>query len=285
MNEILDFFESVSSDITIIAVFDIFLVSFLFYKLFQLIRGGRAFQMVVGTLLLVLLFFASRWAELTALNWLLRNSLAYIGFAVIVLYQQELRRGLANLGRAPLFSLFSFLNPTASKGTLDEIVFSVLTLAGRRIGAILVLERDIGLRSYVEGGIALDAVVTYDLLLSIFNPKSPLHDGAVIIQGDRAAAAACFLPISINPQLSNELGTRHRAAIGVTEDTDAVAIVASEETGLVSFIDDGAIVSGLDGEQLRQKLLEAFGQEAQTVQVNEGTKAEASAPVTERPTS
>ncbi len=282
MNEIIDFFESVSSDITIIAVFDIFLVSFLFYKLFQLIRGGRAFQMVVGTLLLVLLFFASRWAELTALNWLLRNSLAYIGFAVIVLYQQELRRGLANLGRAPLFSLFSFLNPTASKGTLDEIVFSVLTLAGRRIGAILVLERDIGLRSYIEGGIALDAVVTYDLLLSIFNPKSPLHDGAVIIQGDRAAAAACFLPISINPQLSKELGTRHRAAIGITEDTDAVAIVASEETGLVSFIDDGAIASGLDGDELRQKLREAFGQEARSAG---GTEAEARAPVTQRPIS
>ena len=203
-------------------------------------------------------------------------------FAVIVLYQQELRRGLANLGRAPLFS---FLNPAASKGTLDEIVFSMLTLAGRRMGAILVLERDIGLRSYTEGGIILDAVVTYDLLLSIFNPKSPLHDGAVIIQGDRAAAGACFLPISINPQLSRELGTRHRAAIGITEDTDAVAIVVSEETGLVSFMDDGAIVSGLDGEQLRQKLREAFGQQARTVQVNGSSKAEASAPVTERPSS
>ena len=285
MNQVLDFFESVSRDISIIAVFDIFLVSFLFYKLFQLIRGGRAFQMVVGTILLVLLFFASRWAELTALNWLLRNSLAYIGFAVIVLYQQELRRGLANLGRAPLFSLFSFLNPVASKGTLDEIVFSMLTLAGRRMGAILVLERDIGLRSYIEGGTILDAVVTYDLLLSIFNPKSPLHDGAVIIQGDRAAAAACFLPISINPQLSKKLGTRHRAAIGITEDTDAVAIVVSEETGLVSFVNDGAIASKLDGDALRQKLREAFGQEARPVPANEGTEADASTPVAERPSS
>ena len=196
MNEVVDFFEGVWGDISVVAVIDILLVSFLFYKLFQLIRGGRAFQMVVGTLLLVALFFASQWAELTALNWLLRNTLAYIGFAVIVLYQQELRRGLANLGRAPLFR---FLNPTSSKGTLDEIVLAVLTLSQRRTGAILVLERDIGLRNYIEGGIQLDAVVTYDLLLSIFNPKSPLHDGAVIVQGDRAAAAACFLPISINP--------------------------------------------------------------------------------------
>ena len=282
MNAILEFFESVSSEFSIIAVVDILLVSFLFYKLFQLIRGGRAFHMVVGTMLLVLLFFASQWAELTALNWLLRNTLAYVGFAVIVLYQQELRRGLANLGRAPLFR---FLNPRASKGTLDEIVFAMLTLAGRRMGALLVLERDIGLRSYIEGGIILDAVVTYDLLLSIFNPKSPLHDGAVIIQGDRAAAAACFLPISINPQLSKKLGTRHRAAIGITEDTDAVAIVVSEETGLVSFVNDGAIASALDGDALRQKLREAFGQEAETAPASANTETEASTPVAGRPIS
>jgi len=259
MSTAIDFLVSLMRDASFVDVVDILLVSYLFYKLFQLIRGGRAFQMVVGTLVLVLIFFASRWAELTALNWLLRNTLAYIGFAVIVLYQQELRRGLANLGRAPLFRFF---NLPAKKGTLDEIAFSVRTLAQRRIGAILVLERDIGLRSYIEGGVALDAVVTYDLLLSIFNPKAPLHDGAVIIQGDRAAAAACFLPISINPQLGRELGTRHRAAIGITEDTDAVAVVVSEETGLVSFMENGTVVSALDGEQLRTRLREAIEHEA-----------------------
>ncbi len=280
MNDVLDFFQGVSRDISFVAVIDILLVSFLFYKLFQLIRGGRAFQMVVGTLLLVLLFFASQWAQLTTLNWLLRNTLAYIGFAVIVLYQQELRRGLANLGRAPLFR---FLNPARRKGTLDEIAFSVLTLAGRHMGAILVLERDIGLRSYIEGGIRLDAVVTYDLLLSIFNPKSPLHDGAVIVQGDRVAAAACFLPISINPQLSRELGTRHRAAIGITEDTDAVAIVVSEETGLVSFMEDGAILSGLDSEQLRTKLREALGQDDKATRTIHAASKDGSARATERP--
>lgn len=256
MTRVLTFVESVIGEMSWVDVVDILLISFLFYKLFQLIRGGRAFQMVVGTVVLVLLFFASRWAELTAVNWLLRNTLAYIGFAIIVLYQQELRRGLANLGRAPLFRL---LNPSTSKGTFDEIVFSVLTLAGRRIGAILVIERDIGLRNYIEGGVHLDAAVTYDLLLAVFNPKSPLHDGAVIVQGDRIAAAACFLPISINPQLSKALGTRHRAAIGVTEDTDAIAIVVSEETGLVSFVEDGGIETGLDSDQLRRRLREALG--------------------------
>ncbi len=275
-----EFWQSLSRELSWNDVVDILLVSFLFYKLFQLVRGGRAFQMVVGTLLLVLLFFASRWADLTAVNWLLRNTLAYIGFAIIVLYQQELRRGLANLGRAPLFR---FLNPTSSKGTLDEVAFSVLTLAERRVGAILVLERDIGLRSYAEAGVMLDAVVTYDLLLSVFNPKSPLHDGAVIIQGDRAAAAACFLPISINPQLGKQLGTRHRAAIGISEDTDAIAIVVSEETGLVSFMEDGAIVSGLDAKQLRSKLRDAMGQkdkEASPAETRTGSVSATEGPIT-----
>ncbi len=278
MAAFVEFWESLSRELSWNDVVDILLVSFLFYKLFQLVRGGRAFQMVVGTLLLVLLFFASRWADLTALNWLLRNTLAYIGFAIIVLYQQELRRGLANLGRAPLFR---FLNPTSSKGTLDEVAFSLLTLAERRVGAILVLERDIGLRSYVEAGVMLDAVVTYDLLLSVFNPKSPLHDGAVIIQGDRAAAAACFLPISINPQLGKELGTRHRAAIGISEDTDAIAIVVSEETGLVSFMEDGVIVSGLDAKQLRSKLRDAMGQkDASPAETRSGSVSATERPIT-----
>lgn len=230
---------------------DIVLVSFLIYKLLQLIRGSRAFQMVVGTLVLVVLLFASRWAQLETVNWLLRNSLAYIGFAIIVLYQAELRRALASLGKAPLFR---FLNQSSTHETIDEIVFATTTLARRKVGAIIVIERDIGLRSYVEGGILLDAVLTYDLFLSIFNPKTPLHDGAVIVQGNRLAAAACFLPLTINPHLSKELGTRHRAAIGITEDTDAVAVVVSEETGKVSYVEDGQIHRGIQGDALRSRL-------------------------------
>jgi diadenylate cyclase len=235
---------------------DIALVSFLIYKLLQLIRGSRAFQMVVGTLIVVTLFFVSRWARLETVNWLLRNSLAYIGFAIIVLYQAELRKVLAHLGKAPLFRL---LGQQHTSETIDEVVLAITTLARRKTGAIIVIERDIGLRSYIEGGIILDAILTYDLLLSIFNPKAPLHDGAVIAQSNRVAAAACFLPLSINPQLSKELGTRHRAAIGITEDTDAVAIVVSEETGAVSYVDDGNILRGVDGETLRAKLIQALG--------------------------
>ncbi|HEX9725882.1 MAG TPA: diadenylate cyclase CdaA [Vicinamibacteria bacterium] len=229
---------------------DILLVSFLIYKLLELIRGSRAFQMVVGTLIVVMLYFVSRWARLETVDWLLRNSLAYVGFAIIVLYQAELRKALAHLGKAPLFR---FLGPHTSE-TIDEVVFATTTLARRRTGAIIVIERDIGLRSYIEGGIILDAILTYDLLLSIFNPRTPLHDGAVIVQGNRVAAAACFLPLSINPHLSKELGTRHRAAIGITEDTDAVAIVVSEETGTISYLEDGNILRGMDGDTLRSKL-------------------------------
>ena len=252
-----DFLFGTMREVSWIDFIDILLVSFLFYKLFQLIRGGRAVQMVVGTLLLGLLFFASRWAELRTLNWLLRNALAYVGLAIIVLYQQELRRGLANLGQAPLFR---FLNPSSNESTIEELILSVVILSKQKIGAIIVLERDIGLKNYIEGGILLDATVTSDLIISIFNPKSPLHDGAVIIQGNRTAAAACFLPISINPQLSKELGTRHRAALGITEDTDAIAIVLSEETGTVSFIVGGNLTTGLDSNQMRSTLQTAMGQ-------------------------
>jgi diadenylate cyclase len=270
-NEILRFLEALGRRLSWIDLLDILIVSYLIYKLLQLIRGSRAFQMVVGTLMLVVFFFASQWAELSTVNWLLQKSLAYIGFAVIVLYQQELRKALAQIGQAPLFR---FLNSSSSPGTLDEIAFAVRSLSQRRMGAIVILERDVGLRGYFEGGILLDAVVNYDLLLSIFNPKSPLHDGAVIIQGDRIAAAACFLPISINPQLSKELGTRHRAAIGITEDTDAVAVVVSEETGKVSLVEEGAIAFDLDLETFRARLKEAMGQAEAPAPAREPAKGE-----------
>ncbi|MEE9179912.1 MAG: diadenylate cyclase CdaA [Vicinamibacteria bacterium] len=258
MKELVSYLESFIrvTELSWVDGIDIALVSFLIYKLLQLIRGSRAFQMVVGTFIVVTLFFVSRWARLETVNWLLRNSLAYIGFAIIVLYQAELRKALAHLGKAPLFRI---LGQRHTSETIDEVVLAITTLARRKTGAIIVIERDIGLRNYIEGGIILDAILTYDLLLSIFNPKTPLHDGAAIVQGNRVAAAACFLPLSINPQLSKELGTRHRAAIGITEDTDAVAIVVSEETGTVSYLEDGNILRGVDGETLRAKLHQALG--------------------------
>ena len=189
------------------------------YELLLLIRGTRAVQMALSGGFLILLFFLSRWLQLETVNWVIRNLATYVVFAIIVLFQADIRRALAHFGRAPFFRYFEREESAAE--TIEEIVVAASTLATRRIGAIVVIERQIGLRNYIEGGIPLDAMVTYDLLASIFQPGSPLHDGAVIIQGDRVAAAACFLPLSVSARVSRDLGTRHRAALGLTEENDA----------------------------------------------------------------
>jgi len=233
-------------------VVDVLVVWILIYEVFKLIRGTRAVQMALGGGLLVALFYGSRWAHLETAHWLVRNLVGYIVFAVIVLFQSDIRRALAHFGRAPFFRYFAKAESAAE--SIEELVVAANMLSSQRIGAIIALERQIGLRNYIEGGIPLDAVLTYDLLLSIFLPDSPLHDGAVIVQDDRVAAAACFLPLTVNPKLSKELGSRHRAAIGLTEENDSVAIVVSEETGGISIVADGQIERGLGAEALRARL-------------------------------
>src|SRR5688572_26176529 len=182
---------------------DIAIVAFLVYQLLLLIRGTRAVQMALSGGFLIGLFFISRWLQLETVNWVIRNLAGYVVFAIIVLFQSDIRRALAHFGRAPLFRYFERVQSTDE--TIEELVVAVTTLATRRIGAIIAIERQIGLRNYIEGGIPLDAMVTYDLMASIFQPGSPLHDGAAIIQGDRIAAAACFLPLSVNPRVSRDL--------------------------------------------------------------------------------
>jgi len=190
--------------------------------------------------------------QLETLNWLIRNIVGYVVFAAIVLMQTDIRRALTHLGRTPVFRRFE--RTESDDDTIEEIVVAASTLSAKRIGAIIVIERRIGLRNVIESGIPLDAKLTYDLLVSIFQTSSPLHDGAVIVQGDRLAAAACFLPLSVNPRVSRELGSRHRAALGVTEENDSVAIVVSEETGGISLVIDGALERHLDAEHLRARL-------------------------------
>ena len=231
---------------------DIFVVSILIYEVLKLIRGTRAAQMALGGGLFVALFYGSRWIHLETVNWLVRNLVGYIVFAVIVLFQSDIRRALAHFGRAPFFRYLA--KTQAAEETIEELVVAAGMLSSQRVGAIIAVERQIGLRNYIEGGIRLDAVLTYDLLLSIFLPTSPLHDGAVIVQDDRVAAAACFLPLTVNPRLSKELGSRHRAAIGLTEENDSVAVVVSEETGSISIVVDGDIERGLDVDLLRARL-------------------------------
>jgi len=207
---------------------------------------------VLGAGVLFALFFGSRWGRLETVNWLIRNVLAYVVFAFIVLFQSDIRRALAHLGRGPFFRYFA--KPESAEESIEELVVAAGMLASQRIGAIIAIERQIGLRNYIEGGIPLEAQLTYDLLLSIFQPSSPLHDGAVIVQDDKVAAAACFLPLTVNPKLSKELGSRHRAAIGLTEENDSVAIVVSEESSRISVVADGQIDAGLSSEELRARL-------------------------------
>jgi len=231
---------------------DILVVSIIIYELLKLIRGTRAVQMAVGAGLLAVLFYGSRSLHLDTVNWLIRNMFGYVVFGFIVLFQSDIRRALAHFGRAPFFRYLA--KAESREESIEELAVAASMLSAQRVGAIVALERQIGLRNYIEGGIPLDAVLTYDLIVSIFQLKSPLHDGAVIIQEDRVAAAACFLPLTVNPKLSKELGSRHRAAIGLTEENDSIAIVVSEETGSISIVVDGQIERSLSTEALRARL-------------------------------
>lgn len=234
---------------------DILIVAFIIYQLLQLIRGTHAVQMALGAMVLVIVYWVSQWADLETVNWLLRTFLPYVVFGIIVVFQAEIRKVLAHLGKTPLLGAFS---AQRTEEVIDEVVLAATTLASQSTGAIVVIEREMGLRTYIETGIALDAIVTYDLLVNVFSPGTPLHDGAAILQGNRVAAAACFLPLTVNPELSRQLGSRHRAAIGVTEDTDALAVVVSEETGIISLVSGGRIRRELDARTLKQALLDAL---------------------------
>ncbi|HEY1262203.1 MAG TPA: diadenylate cyclase CdaA [Terriglobales bacterium] len=235
--------------LSVVSVIDILLVAFVIYELLALIRGTRAAYMLVGVAAVVLAFYLARIGELTTLNWLLGTLLPYGVFAIIVVFQAEIRQALARLGRK-----LSFSRSGGESDTYDDIVLAANLFSQNQTGALIVIEREIGLRTYVESGVALDARLSYDLLATIFRPSAPLHDGAVIVQKDRVAAAACFLPLSMNPVLSTQLGTRHRAGIGITEETDAIAVIVSEETGAISLAVAGTIERHLAVEQLRKRM-------------------------------
>jgi len=231
---------------------DVLIVAFVIYQLLLMFKGTKAVQMILG---LALVYLASRVAlrgGLLTVNWALQNLLGVWFLLIIILFQPELRRALASFGlRSRLLRGFA---RHEEAHMIDEIVRTVGSLAGKKIGAIIVLERETKLSEYVESGVPIDATLSKRLLVSIFNPGSPLHDGAVIVQRGRVAAASCFLPLSLNPDVSEELGTRHRAAIGLTEETDALVIVVSEETGSASLVSGGVLSEGLDAAALRRLL-------------------------------
>jgi diadenylate cyclase len=231
-------------------VLDILLVALIIYEVLVMIRGTRAAPMLAGLGAVAAAFYLARIGELVTLNWLVSHLLPYIVFALIVVFQSEIRYVLSDLGRR-----MSFMRGQVVDGdSYDDIVLAANLFSQHQTGALIVIEREIGLRTYIESGVAMDAKLSYDLLATIFRPSAPLHDGAVIIQKDRLAAAACFLPLSMNPVLSTQLGTRHRAGIGITEETDAIAVIVSEETGAISMALAGKIERDLTAEQLRKRL-------------------------------
>jgi diadenylate cyclase len=239
-------------------VADIVFVFLLVYAVLKLLRGTRAAPMAAGIAALVLLYWLSVKQDLSTLQFVLSNGLLYIGIAIIVLFQSEIRQALISFGNRFRVPFSRQHRGQFGEGVYDEVILAATTLASTKTGALIVIERNVGLKNVTDGGVQLDAELSYDLLISIFNTASPLHDGAVVVRRHRIAAASCFLPLTLNPRLSRDLGTRHRAAIGVTEDTDAVAVVVSEETGLISFVQRGEIKRGLDATKLRGAIFDAI---------------------------
>jgi len=255
-------------------LFDIALVFLLVYGLLRLIRGTRAAPMAAGIGGLALLYWAAARYDLATLEFILRPAPLYVGVAIIVLFQNEIRQALISFGNRFRMPFLLRHRGQFGEGVYDEIVLAATSLASTKTGALVVIERGVNLRNVIEGGVKMDAELSYDLLVTIFNPATPLHDGAVIIRSHRVAAAACFLPLTLNPLLSKDLGTRHRAAIGITEDTDAVAVVVSEETGLISFVQAGQIRRGLDGTRLRTAILDALEPSARAAERGKNAEAE-----------
>ncbi|MEQ1762812.1 MAG: diadenylate cyclase CdaA [Pyrinomonadaceae bacterium] len=252
------FLDQLTTLLTLRNVLDIALVFTIVYVVLRLLRGTRAVPTMVGIVLLALLYWLAISQDLATLEFVLRSAVLYIGFAIIVLFQSEIRQALIYFANRIRFPIMRRQQGQFGGTVYDEIVLAATTLATEKTGALIVIERKVGLRNFVDAGVQLDARISYDLLVTIFNPSTPLHDGAVIIQNERVAAASVFLPLTKNPGISRELGTRHRAAIGITEGSDAISIVVSEETGLITYVEAGDVRRNLDTTQLRKLLLDAM---------------------------
>lgn len=232
---------------------DIGIITFLVYRSLQIVRGSRAMQMIIGLAVILVAYVSSRALGLLTLNWILDNFLGSIILVIIVIFQSDIRRALAQVGSAPLFATAERMAP-GSEEIVDEISQAALALAEKKVGALIVIEREMGLNEYMEIGTRLDARVSRELVESVFLPHSPIHDGALVIQQGRVSAVRCLLPLSTNPNLRKTWGTRHRAALGVTEETDAIAIVVSEQEGTASLVVGGNVTENVDRVRLRSAL-------------------------------
>ena len=238
--------------LTLTAVLDILAVAFLIYQFIIIVRGRRAAHILTGLWILGIVYLIAVWTRLELLRSVLAYLAPYTAIALIVIFQSELRRLLARIGRSQWLGLGGQLE---RREMYDEMILALQQMVEMKTGALIVIEREIGLRTFIESGVPLDAAVSRDLLCAIFHAGGPLHDGAVIVQGDRIAAAACFLPLTMNPLLQRRLGTRHRAAIGITEETDALAVVVSEETAQISIAARGDIEPDVTLDRVRERLV------------------------------
>ena len=250
MRSLLDRLLERMPQLTFTSVVDVLLVALLIYQAMVLIRGRRSAHVLAGVVVVVAMYGASVYLGLTVLRAILENLAPYTAFAIIVMFQSEIRRLLARVGERRL----GFESRLESREVADEILLAVSILAANKTGALIVLERKIGLRTFIESGVPVDARVTRDLLLAIFHPGAAMHDGAVIVQDGRLAAAACFLPLTMNPELSRKLGTRHRAGIGVTEEADCLSVIVSEERGTVSLASHGELEMDIPLELVAERL-------------------------------
>jgi diadenylate cyclase len=239
---------------TALDVLDIIIVSYVIYKLMSILQGTRAASIIKGLLVLFLAYGLSRLLGLRVVTWLLDKGTTVITVALPIVFYPELRRTLEHLGRGPLFHRFDSLGKEDIDKLIEEIIRAVRQMAIKQMGALIVLERDVGLGEYIETGVKLEALVSAELITNIFTYNTPLHDGAIIIRGDRIVAAGCFLPLSDRSDLASDIGTRHRAGLGVTEHSDCMVIIVSEETGNVSIAQDGRLQIGVSDEDLRKAL-------------------------------
>ena len=237
-------------------ILDILIVSFIIYRTFLFIKGTRAIQLIIGFILIFFIFYFSKKLELYTLGWILNNFVGSIVLVIVVIFQNDIRRMLIALGRSPFFNKITYVEQTLF---YDELSNACVILSKRKTGALIVIEREVGLEEFMEIGIKMDAGVNTELIISIFQQASPIHDGAMIIREGRIRAASCILPLTLMANLDKAFGTRHRAAIGITEVTDAVAVVVSEEKGQISYAYKGEIFTDIDGDELKKVLKGLLG--------------------------
>ncbi|WP_346354714.1 diadenylate cyclase CdaA [Azotosporobacter soli] len=250
--------QAIITTISLLDVLDILLVAAVLYRLYVMIKDTRALALLKGLIMLLIATLVSKWLGLNVIFWILQKTLTVVMVALPVVFQPELRRALEQLGRGKMFKKYMLLNEEETESLLDHMVKAVAILARNKIGALIVVERDTGLNDYIETGIKVDGLVSSEFLVNLFIPNTPLHDGAAVLRGNRIIAAGCLLPLTEDRSLNKELGTRHRAAIGVSEQTDAAVIVVSEETGIVSVAQGGKLTRFSDATELKDNLRPLF---------------------------